>query len=196
MEEQLIVSIGREYGSGGHEIGRHLAQRLGLPFYDRNLLDEIASGKHVDAKKLAKYDEVPSKLFLSRTVRGFSNSPELNVAQLQFDYMKEKAAKGESFVIVGRCADTVLKEFPGLVSIFVLGDYETKLARVMEKRNFSEKDAKAAMERHDKNRKAYHNHYSSIKWGDSRNYDLCINSSKLGIDGTVDMLEDYIRRIK
>ena len=195
MEKQLIISIGREYGSGGHEIGRHLAERFGIPFYDRSLLDEIASKKNVDVNNLAKYDEAPSRMFLSRTVRGFSNSPEQNVAQMQFEYLKEKASNGDSFVIVGRCSDTILKEFPGFISVFIRGDYETKLERVMEKRGFSAKEAAVAIDRHDKSRRAYHNHYCSIKWGDSRNYDFCINSSKLGLDNTVDMLEESIKRI-
>lgn len=193
MDKQIIITIGREYGSGGHEIGRKLAERLNLHFYDRNILDEIAYGKNVDAEKLLKYDEVPKTMFLSKTVRGFSNSPEENIAQMQFDYIREKAASGESFIIVGRCADYILKDSEALLSIFVTGDYESKLERVMEKRNFSAKQAAVAIDRHDKNRKAYHNHYCTTKWGDSRNYDMCINSNILGIDGTVDLLEGFVK---
>lgn len=195
MEKQLIISIGREYGSGGHEIGRRLAERFGIAFYDRSLLDEIAMNKHVDAEKLVKYDEAPTHKFLTRTVRGFSSSPEQNIAEMQFEYMKSKADKGDSFVIVGRCSDTILKDYPGFVSVFIRGDYETKLERVMERRNFSAKKAAITIEKHDKNRRAYHNHYCHIKWGDSRNYDICVNSSKLGLDNTIDVLEEAIRRI-
>ena len=196
MEKQIIITIGREYGSGGHEIGRKLAERLHMGFYDRNILDEIAYGKNVDAEKLAKYDEVPKTMFLSKTVRGFSNSPEENIAQMQFEYIREKAASGESFVIVGRCADYILKDSEALLSVFITGDYESKLERVMERRNFSAKQAAVTIERHDKNRKAYHNHYCTTKWGDSRNYDMCINSNILGIDGTVDLLENFVKNWK
>lgn len=196
MEKQIIITIGREYGSGGHEIGRKLAERLHMSFYDRNILDEIAYGKNVDAEKLAKYDEVPKTMFLSKTVRGFSNSPEENIAQMQFEYIREKAASGESFVIVGRCADYILRESEALLSVFITGDYESKLERVMERRNFSAKQAAVTIDRHDKNRKAYHNHYCTTKWGDSRNYDMCINSNILGIDGTVDLLENFVKNWK
>lgn len=196
LEKQIIITIGREYGSGGHEIGRKLAERLHMSFYDRNILDEIAYGKNVDAEKLAKYDEVPKTMFLSKTVRGFSNSPEENIAQMQFEYIREKAASGESFVIVGRCADYILKDSEALLSVFITGDYESKLERVMERRNFSAKQAAVTIDRHDKNRKAYHNHYCTTKWGDSRNYDMCINSNILGIDGTVDLLENFVKNWK
>lgn len=196
LEKQIIITIGREYGSGGHEIGRKLAERLHMGFYDRNILDEIAYGKNVDAEKLAKYDEVPKTMFLSKTVRGFSNSPEENIAQMQFEYIREKAASGESFVIVGRCADYILKDSEALLSVFITGDYESKLERVMERRNFSAKQAAVTIDRHDKNRKAYHNHYCTTKWGDSRNYDMCINSNILGIDGTVDLLENFVKNWK
>ena len=193
MEKQVIISISREYGSGGHEIARHLAERFNLPMYDHNLLDEIAAGKNVNADKLANYDELP-KQFMTRTVRGFTNSPEENIAQMQFDFLRKKAESGESFVIVGRCSETILKEYKGLIPIFVMGDYDHKLERVMERRNFSAKEAALAINRHDKKRKAYHNRYCDIKWGDSRNYDVCINSSRLGIYGTVDALAAYIEK--
>lgn len=194
MEKQLIISISREYGSGGHRIARFLAERFQLPIYDHNLLDEIAAGKNADVEKLAKYDEAPKRHLASRSVRGFSNSPQDAIAEMQFEFLKEKAAAGESFVIVGRCSESILKEYEGLVPIFVLADRDFKIKRVMEERHFTEKEAIAAIERHDKKRKAYHNHFAEGKWGDSRYYDLCINSSVLGLDATIDVLEDFIRR--
>lgn len=124
---------------------------------------------------------------------GFSNSPEEIVANLQFDYIRSKAESGESFVVVGRCAETVLRDFEGLISIFILGDKEVKAERVSKIRSISVNEAKAVMYRHDRKRKSYHNYYSSNKWGDSRSYDLTINSSKQGIETTIDLLENYIR---
>jgi cytidylate kinase len=98
---------------------------------------------------------------------------------------------------VGRCAEHVLKDVEGFIPIFVLGDYEPKVKWIMENRQMNEEQARDAIARHDSRRKAYHNHYCDIKWGDSRNYDLCVNSSRLGLDRTADMLENYIReRIK
>ena len=197
MSKQLIIAVGREFGSGGHLIAELLAKKFELPFYDRNLLDEIANEKSLDKKELEQYDEIPKKRLLSRTVRGFSNSPEENIANLQFDFIRKMANEGKSFVIVGRCAENVLKGNPALISIFVLGDMECKIKRTQQVRGITREQAEAVIYRHDKHRKSYHNYYCQTKWGDSRNYEISVNSSKLGIDGTADLLEAYIReRIK
>lgn len=193
MKEQMIIALSREYGSGGHNIAKIIAERFGLSYYDRNMLDEVAKHKEVDVDNLHKYDEAPKKTFLSRTVRGHSNSPEEAIANFQFEYLKHKAESGESFIVVGRCAEYVLKEYPGLITIFVLGDRDVKLKRIEETRNVSEDEAVRIMMRHDKKRKAYHNYYCPNKWGDSRGYDITINSSKLGFEKTADVLEKYIR---
>lgn len=192
--DQLIVCIGREYGSGGHEIAVKLAEKLGLKLYDRNMLEEIAKHKNVDYEELAKYDESPKKEILTRTVRGLSSSHEHNIANMQFEYLRKKASEGESFVVVGRCAESVLKDFEGLVSIFIIGDIECRIKRISKVRNMSESEAKSAISRHDKTRKAYHNSHSQHKWGDSRNYDITLNSSRIGIDETVDIIEAYINK--
>lgn len=192
-DSQIIISIGREYGSGGHAIAEELSKRLGLKMYDHNILDEVAVDKGVDPESLRQYDEKPHKLFLSRSVKGYSNSAELNVAYMQFDYLKKKAAEGESFVVVGRCAEGIFQGDPRLVSIFVLGNKEAKCKRIMEKYHLPEKEALEKMKRHDEYRKRYHNNFCEDKWGDSRTYDICINSSLKGIDATTDILEMYIR---
>lgn len=194
MGKQFIISIGREFGSAGHEIAEKVAKDLNIALYDRKLLDEVAQKHGMDPKELEKYDETPRNTFLSRKVKGHSNSIQEAVAELQFNYMKEKAALGESFVIVGRCAEIVLADFEELISIFILGDKDTKVQRVMEKYNLTKEQAITKMIRHDKKRKAYHNAYSTYHWGDSRGYDLSINSSKLGIDGTVKMIEAYVQQ--
>ena len=192
-DSQVIITIGREYGSGGHMIAEELATRLGLKFYDHNILDEIALEKGVDPETLRKYDEKPHKLFLSRSVKGHHSSAEVNVAYMQFDYLKKKAAQGESFVVVGRCAEGIFEDHPGLISIFILGNKEDKCKRVMELYHLSEQQALEKMRRHDDYRKRYHNNFCEDKWGDSRTYDLCINSSLKGLEVTTDVLESYIR---
>lgn len=194
MNKQIIISIGREFGSGGHEIAQNLAERFNLPLYDYNLLREIASEKNVNVSNLEPYDEVPRKGFTSKTVRGFNNSPQLNIAYMQFDFLRKKAESGESFVVVGRCSEEVLKEYEGLITIFVLGDLDKKVERIKRLYQLSDKEAKELIERQNKKRKAYHNYFCERKWGDSRNYELSINSSKLGEEETTDVLEDYIRR--
>lgn len=195
MSGQIIITIGREYGSAGHEIGMELAKRFGYDFYDRNIIEEVAKEREVDVSDLEKYDEVPRKLLFSRSVLGYSNSPEEVVANMQFDYIRRKAESGNSFIIVGRCAEKVLKDFDGLISIFILGDTDEKAKRISRIRKVSENEAKAIMFRHDKKRKSYHNYYSpDDKWGDSRSYDITVNSSRLGVEKTVDILEEYIRQ--
>lgn len=198
MKKQIIVAIGREYGSAGHEIGRKLAEKLEIPFYDRNLLDEFADQRDVDADLLAKYDEKPRRFFFNRTVtvRGqkYTNSPIQNIADIQFALLKSKAYDDDCFVVCGRCADEVLKEFPGLITVFITADYDAKVKRVMEKRNMSEKEARRAIEKHDKPRRAYHDYFCKSKWGQAGSYDLCVNSSLLGIDGTVDFLFDLVSK--
>ena len=193
MGKQLIISVGREFGSGGHVIAEELARRFELPLYDNNLLEHIAEEKEISHESLKKYDERPKNRLFSRTVRGYSNSMQENLANMQFDYLKKKAAAGESFVIVGRCSETILKGFDGLVTIFVLGDPDVKAERIRKVYGVSEEEARRMMKREDWNRKSYHNYYCKCKWGDSRNYDFSINSSRLGIEKTVDMLENCIR---
>ncbi len=194
MEKQLIISIGREFGSGGHEIAEMLAKHFSIHLYDKRLLDDIAQAKQVDSKTLEKYDEKPRNKWLTRSLYGYSQSMEENLANMQFEYIKNKADQGESFVVVGRCAETILKNHPALISIFVLGDWESKIGRVIRLYNLSKEDAETFTNRQDSKRKHYHNYYCKQKWGDSRNYDVAINSSKLGEELTADMLVDYITK--
>lgn len=193
MKEQVIISISREYGTGGHEIANKIAEAHSFPLYDRNILEEVSRQKNVDVDNLTPYDEKPKNVLMSRTVRGHSNSVEEHIAKMQFDFIREKAASGESFVIVGRCAETVLADCNALIPIFITGNMDKKIARIMRIYNLSEKDAIEKIRRHDKYRRKYHNSHSNTKWGDSRHYALCINSSPLGIDGTVKTIETMVK---
>lgn len=190
---QTIISVSREFGSGGHVIAEKIAKDHGLNFYDRHILDEIANENNIKVEILEKYDEKPRNAFLSRRVGAFSNSMEEILADMQFDYIRKKADSGESFVIVGRCSETVLRNHEGLISIFVVGDESAKINRIKDVYHLNEADAIAKIRRHDKKRKQYHNRHSNFRWGDSRNYDVCINSSKLGLERTGAALENYIK---
>lgn len=189
---QLIISVGREFGSGGHEIADKLSKIYNLPLYDHNLLRELAAAKNIDQDILEEFDEVKRKKFFSRTVRGMSSSPADAVANLQFNFLKEKANSGESFVVVGRCAETVLRDFDSMISLFILGDRDVKAERIMKLYNKNKDEAFDMMNEHDKYRKQYHNSHCPGKWGDSRNYELSINSSKLGVDETVKIIAAYV----
>lgn len=192
MEKQLIISVGREYGSGGHEIAEKLSKYYGIQLFDHNLLDEIAAKKNVNMDHLKELDEKHKNLLSSRTVRGLSNSPEENLLYLQFDFLRDKADAGESFVIVGRCSETILKQYDSMVSIFILGDRDKRIERIMRLYHLTESQAVKKIREKDVQRRRYHNSFYVKKWGDCRNYDISLNSSRLGIDGTVQLLTDYI----
>ncbi|MDO5147004.1 MAG: cytidylate kinase-like family protein [Eubacteriales bacterium] len=194
MSKQLIISVSREFGSGGHCIAEMLAKKFQLPLLDKNILWEIAMERELDHRHLEKYDETPKSQLFTRTVKGFSSSPEENIANLQFQYLKKKAENGDSFVVVGRCAEAVLKQYPAMVSIFVLAPLEDKIDRIMEKEHLNQEEAKQYIQKQNRKRKNYHNYYSDVKWGDSRNYDITINSSRLGLKETADLLEIYIKK--
>lgn len=191
--KQVIISVSREFGSGGHVIAQMLADRFGLPLYDSNILQEIADQKNLDVQNLRKYDEKPKIKLFSRNVQGYSNSPEENIANIQFDFIRGKADKGESFVIVGRCSEEVLKNYPCMLSVFILGDMDKKIERIAKLHDVSANKAESMIVLNNKKRKMYHNHYCKGKWGDSRNYELSVNSSKLGLEKTADFIESYIR---
>ena len=150
---QLIISVGREFGSAGRAIAEELAKRFNIPVYDRHLITEIANKTGLTTEEIEKYNENPKHIIFSRSVRGYSNSIEDNIAEMQFDFIKKKAESGESFVVVGRCSETILKDYESLVSLFILGDMEEKVKRVMKVYELSEDDAKRLIEKKDKKRK-------------------------------------------
>lgn len=191
MPKQLIISIGRELGSGGSDIAKIIAKDLGLNLYDKNILEEIASKKSSDIDSMKEFDEKP-RPFISRRVREHTSSTEDIIAQMQFDYLKEKAASGESFVVVGRCASSILAENPGLVSIFVCAEDDFRIPRVMETFSLNRREAREKIEQTDKRREQYHNSYSETKWGDISSYDLCIKSSSLGIEKSAEMIKALV----
>lgn len=186
---QLIIAIGRESGSGGLEIARTLAERFGLPLYDKSILQSAAEARGVDMKTLERYDERPRSPLFYRNVKGFSNAPEDGVAQMQFDLLRRHAEAGESFVVLGRCAEEVLADFEGLVSIFVEADPDFRIRRTPLPGN----EALEFIRKQDRQRRIYHDQHCKGDWGDAQSYDLVINSARLDIPGTVDVLEYYIR---
>ena len=191
---QLIISVSREYGAGGHDIARLLSERFNLRLIDAESIAQYFAEQHnFDYEEVKKYSGKPFNKILHRTIQGHTNTIEDNLSQMQFDYLRKKAERGDSFVIVGRCSETVLKEYDALMSFFILGDEEDKVKRVMEREGLNEFDAAAACRRGSWNHKSYHNYYCRGKWGDSRLYDMCLNSSRLGIEKTADVIEDYIR---
>ena len=194
MGKQIIISIGREFGSGGHEIAECLAKHYNIPLYDKEIFEHIEEKGSISADVARYFDEKPVNPVFYPVMLDGNNLPlEQTVANHIFDFIRTKGDKEkESFVMVGRCAEYVLRDNPNVISIFVLGDKEVKCKRVMEKYKLDEKGAYNRMKKEDKMRKTYHNFYADGKWGDSRSYDLCVNSSTLGIEKTVKALITYL----
>ena len=194
MDKQIIISVGREFGSGGHEIAEGLAKHYNIPLYDKEIFDHVAEKGSINPEVAKFYDEKPlNPIFYPVSMDGSYLPLEQTVANHIFDFIRQKGDKEKkSFVIVGRCAEYVLRDNPNMVSVFILGDIESKKARVMEKYDLDAKEALSRMKKEDKVRKTYHNFYADGKWGDSRSYDLCVNSSTLGVEQTLKTIIGYI----
>ncbi len=194
MSKRFIIAIGREFGSGGKHIGRALAKELGVNLYDRNIIEKVAEELDVDAKYLLPFQKKKKRSFFHKTVNGHTTSFEDHVAQMQFDYIRKLGESEESFVIVGRCAEEILKDKEGLISIFVKGDREYKIGRVMKQFELDREAAIEKMDRHDRTRKYYHDRYCKGKWGQVDTYDLCIDSTHFKTQGTADFIKDYVKK--
>ena len=193
MKEQIIVAIGREHGSGGHYIAELISKALGIKLYDKETIEAAVVNQGYSQELISQMDERPINFFASRRIGKFSNSIEVNVAERTFQMLRAKAAQGESFVVLGRCGEQVLKDNPNCISIFICGNPQFKLSRIMEKLGL---DAEAAIEEIktvDRSRKNYHNYYCDAKWGDARGYDMTVKSDVLGCEKTAEMLTGYIR---
>lgn len=199
---ETIITIGRQFGSGGHEIGEKLAEYFKIKYYDKELLSRAAKESGYCEEMLKSNDERPTNSFLYNLVMdtysfGYNASSFVDmpishkVFLAQFDTIKKIADEGPC-VIVGRCADYALADYKNCVNLFIHADEPTKIKRIMERFDINESKAKDMMIKKDKQRQSYYNYYSSKKWGRADSYDLTINSSKLGIDGTVKMIIQYI----
>ena len=188
--KQIIIAIGREFGSGGHLVAKKLAEHYNIPLYSKELLDEVAKDGRYSKEVLERFDEKPMNFaFIPVPAGGTTISLEQDIAIRQFNFIRKKAnEEKESFVIVGRCAEEILSDNPNMISAFILGDKDTKTKRVMEREGVDEKTALNRMKKMDKMRKVYHNFYCESKWGDSRTYDICIKIGKVDVDTATDMI--------
>ena len=193
MKQQIIVALGREHGSGGHYIADIISKELGIKLYDKDSIEKEIASVGYSGEMIRKMDEKPVNFFASRRIGKYSNSLEVNVAEKTFAMLREKAAAGESFVIIGRCGEQVLKEDPNMISIFICGDPQFKLTRVMDKLGLDAEDAIEEIKSVDRSRKNYHNYYCDTKWGDARGYDMTVKSDVLGCEETAKLLVGYIR---
>lgn len=205
MEPKFAITIGREFGSGGKEIGEVVAALLGINFYDKKLI-EIASQKSgIDKELFEKADESKSfslvggllglrSSFVDEIPSGYFLSNE-SLFQIQSDVIRDLASES-SALFVGRCADYVLTECTTCFNIFITAPIEDKIARVCSRTDLSPEKANSLIEKIDKKRAAYYNYFSNKKWGEIHSYDFCINSSVLGINGTSEIIVQLAKELQ
>ena len=195
---KTIITIGREYGRAGHQIGEELAQKLSIPVYDKDLLDHAASDSGICKEIFENQDEKPTSSFLYSLVMdtysfGYSsnlmNEMPLNqkVFLAQFNTIKKLAAEGPC-IFVGRCADYALEGNPDLLSVFVHAPLEMRVRRIAKLYDLTNNKARDRINKTDKQRASYYNYYTSKKWGSASSYDMTIDSGIFGIDGAIDMI--------
>ena len=201
MNNKYVITISRQFGSGGRAVGQKLAQKLDIPFYDKELISLAAKESGMNPEVFKSIDETAANSLLYSLSMGMYNfngplaMGDLPVNDklylLQHQLIKEIATKGPS-VIVGRCADYVLKDDPHTINVFIYADMEYRKKRAVTVHNIEERRAETIINKTDKTRANYYSFYTGQKWGVAQNYDLCIDSSKLSDDKIVELIFSYI----
>lgn len=192
-----IITIARQFGSGGHEVAQRLAQQLNIPLYDRNLVEMAAEKMGHSPVSIEKVDEAALSNFLAyyqipkepNSVTGYGLTLNDSTYVAQTIIIEALAAKGPC-VIVGRCGNYVLRNRPNVLDIFVCASMEDRIRRIMDRYSFSEKDAVNAIKSTDRRRKNYYENYTQQKWGSIDSHQMLFNISKLGMDRTVDIIKE------
>lgn len=200
--DNIIINVGRQLGSGGHDIGRMLALDFGARYYDRELLNLAAKESGFSEKFFEENDErkgflkglfnVQTSHFSGGSLYK-SNFSQESLFQFQSDAIR-KAAAESSCVFVGRCADYILRDFPNVVNIFVTASMDYRIRQIMNKQHLNEEAARSYIEKRENQRAEYYNYYTGKKWGHAASYDLCIDSSVLGIMETEKLIAEFIRK--
>lgn len=194
----MIITVGREHGSNGHDIARALAEELGYVCYDKEIVDHAAANSNFSKEIMDSYDEKRVSPYIVPTPHyiGMSEGFRLNmqVASAQFQAIRDLAEKGNC-IFVGRCADYVLRNRRDLVRVFILAEEEFRIKTMMARRDLTEDQAKKLIKQVDKDRSSYYKYYTDQVWGEKENYDLCINSGRTGVTGAVKIIEAYIQAV-
>lgn len=203
MNGNLVITIGRQCGSKGKLVGQKLAEAMGVKCYDKELLTEAAKHSGLSEELFQTHDEKPTNSFLYSLVMdtysmGYNSSAYMDmpinhkIFLAQFDTIK-KLADESSCVIVGRCADYALADYPNTVTVYITSNEEDKVAYIQELYNVNESKAKDIMIKTDKKRASYYNYYASKRWGEAKGYDLCLNCSSVGVDGAVKIIQEFAK---
>ena len=192
----MIITIGRQFGSGGKEIAEKVAQRLGYAFYDKEILTMAAEESGFSASAMQHYDEKPSgsliySLYMTGAATGDTLPLNQQLAFAQFNVIR-KVAQGDNCVIMGRCADYVLREKANLLTVFLHAPLETRVERVMAQQSIDSRSlAEKSVKKHDKSRSEYYNFFTHKKWGDSSSYMISIDTSALDADAIAAAIADF-----
>ena len=199
MKTNTIITIGREFGSAGREIGYKVAKEFGIKLYDKEMLARAAKESGICEEIFESHDEKPTSSFLYSLVMdtysmGYSGNTYTDmpinhkVFLAQFDAINEGPC-----ILVGRCADYALESYKNVVSVFIHADLDARIRRIARIYNLTDAKAKDMILKTDKKRAGYYNYYTNKKWSDSKSYELCLTSSELGIDGTANAIIDYVK---
>lgn len=204
-EKKLIITIGRQYGSGGSDTGKRLAEDLGIGFYDKNILRMNSDESGIKESYFHLADEKAGNKLLYKIINSLTpekSAPSFgadlisadNLFRFQSEVIRKLAAE-QSCVIIGRCADYVLAGTEGLVRVFLYADMESRTQRIHSKELYDSKEVEKNIRRIDRERRDYHRYYTGSDWEALSNYDLIVNTSKIGVDGAVKVIKDYIHTV-
>lgn len=200
--KHTVITIGRSFGSGGHEIGARLAKKLGIAFYDKELLT-LAAEKTGCCEDFVKHNDERTPGFFARSVvftkgHGYAHPTNEDMIFVHQSQIIKELAEKESCVIVGRCADFILRDCDGVVNLFIYAPLEERIKRKLalsDDPKITEAKVRKEISAVDKQREKYYNFYTGARWGNSFNYNLCIDTSLVGVDGAVDMIIDFLNKM-
>lgn len=202
MKDKIVITIARQYGSGGLTIGKMLAQKLGVHFYDKELLKLASEESGINEALFANADEKIKNTILFKIAHSVYHgelippeSDDFVSTQNLFNYQAKiikQLANEEACVIVGRCADFILKDYDNVLSVFIHAPSEYCMEQAAKKHSMSSKELERFIQKTDKHRAEYYKYYTGREWTDARNYDLCLDSSKLGYDRCIEEIISYI----
>lgn len=198
--DSFIITIARGYGSGGKQIAMSLAKTLGVKYYDRELIRMASEHHGINEALFNLADETHSANPFARKYTSTEIAPpdsdeflsKNNLFNMQADIIKRLAASGEPCIILGRCAHHILKDNPNVVKVFIHADLPHCIENVKEYNGVDDEEAKALIARIDKERAQYHKHFTNMEWNDARNYDVCLNTSKVSIEKCVKIIVNYL----
>jgi len=191
----MIITIGRQHGTNGHNIGMLLSEELHIPCYSKEILDRAARDSNFSREIFKSYDEKRVSTFVAPTPHYFGMDEgfrlNMQIASAQFDAVRTLAAEGDA-IFVGRCADYILRQRSDLVRVFIMADKPFRIKTLMERKGITEDQARKLIKEVDKDRASYYRYYTDQVWGEAENYDLCLNSGRVSLEGAVQVIKSFV----